>query len=283
MKKARMSLRIFLFLLTIALALTASLYLQQPGSVHAKETAPNGPITGWQYLALGDSLAFGYQPNNDFTHGYADLLAQRLQNEGLSEYVNMACPGETSTTMNGQCPRPKLRKYPYQGSQLQAAVDYIKQHHNKFSVVTLTIGANDVLPFINPQTCQIDDSSFNSALATLDANLKDVILARLTEAMKVNGLKSGFILVTNYYNPFQNICPKSLPYIETLNQHLANDVQGVGFTVDVFSAFGGEETPNQHICTYTWMCSEYHDIHPTDEGYKVIADAIDPVSLAARK
>src|SRR5579859_2131845 len=35
--------------------------------------------TPQQYLALGDSLAFGFQPNGDFTHGYAVDLFQTLQ------------------------------------------------------------------------------------------------------------------------------------------------------------------------------------------------------------
>lgn len=34
------------------------------------------------YLALGDSLGFGFQPNGDFTHGYADDFFQDLQSQG---------------------------------------------------------------------------------------------------------------------------------------------------------------------------------------------------------
>jgi lysophospholipase L1-like esterase len=272
MKRTWIFPRIFLALLALVITLTSELCLQPSGSVRAQVQHRN--IAPKQYLALGDSLAFGYQPNKDFIHGYTDLLAQRLQKEGVFTYANMACPGETSTTFTEECPQSNLRKYPYQGSQLQAAVHYIKQYPDQVSLVTLTIGANDVLRFISPTTCQVDEAGFKSALTVLDANLKEIILPRLEEALKVKGKMTDHLLVTNYYNPFQNLCSNTLQYIKTLNTHLANDVEGVGKIVDVFSAFGGATTPNQHLCTYTWICSQYQDIHPTDEGYKVIADAI---------
>ncbi|HYL44037.1 MAG TPA: hypothetical protein VEU97_11675 [Ktedonobacteraceae bacterium] len=37
-----------------------------------------GGTAGKLYLALGDSLAFGYQPNRDFRYGYVDDLMQDL-------------------------------------------------------------------------------------------------------------------------------------------------------------------------------------------------------------
>src|SRR5215472_9133850 len=57
------------------------------------------------YLALGDSLAFGYQPNFDFSHGYADYFFSNLKTHGTTTLANMGCPGETSSTfINGKCP-----------------------------------------------------------------------------------------------------------------------------------------------------------------------------------
>jgi len=57
------------------------------------------------YLGLGDSLAFGYQPNSDFNHGYVDYFFRELQGDGVKTVTNMGCPGETSSTMiNGNCP-----------------------------------------------------------------------------------------------------------------------------------------------------------------------------------
>src|SRR6266702_4601141 len=95
------------------------------------------------YLALGDSLAFGVQPNGDFTHGYVDDLFKILQSEGTKDHLNLGCPGATSTTfiIGGICSYP-----PPFASQLAAAVAFLQANAGKVSPVTLDIGANDVLP-----------------------------------------------------------------------------------------------------------------------------------------
>src|SRR5262245_42430963 len=72
----------------------------------ATSAAPvNGSDANGTYLALGDSVAFGYVPPNAVpapkylvAHsfvGYPQFLAQRL-NERVS---NASCPGETSTSL----------------------------------------------------------------------------------------------------------------------------------------------------------------------------------------
>ena len=227
-----------------------------------------------RYLALGNSLAFGYQPDLDFNHGYVDDFMSNLSQHGVKYLANMGCPGETSSTfINGGCPYPFLRKYPYIGPQLAAAVAYLKQYRGNVSPVTLDIGANDLLPDINTSTCAIS-SSFNSDLATVDANVH-TILTKLQAAMTVNGHMTGDIVMMNYYDPYQNICPNTVPYIQKLNRHLAADVQGYGTIVNVFGAFGGPGVPNNNICSYTWMCSVFQDVHATTQGYSVIASAFE--------
>ncbi|GHO46367.1 SGNH/GDSL hydrolase family protein [Ktedonospora formicarum] len=228
---------------------------------------------GKHYLALGDSLAFGFQPDGDFIDGYADYFARAhaVTRQGIMSYANEGCPGETTSTLiNGECPHPEMRKYPYQGSQLAAALDYIN-NWGPVSVVTLSIGANDLLPKINPATCMIDEAGFTASLKTLDTNLTTVILPQLSRALKKS---HGKLLVTNAYNPFQNICPQSNAYIKVFNEHLSHDVRGYGKLVDVYSAFGGVRTPNSHLCNLTWMCASSPDIHPNDKGYKLIADLL---------
>jgi lysophospholipase L1-like esterase len=83
----------------------------------------------------------------------------------------------------------------------------------------------------------------------------------------------------NYYDPYQNQCssnPTVLQDLELFNQHLANDAASEGVPVaDVFTAFGGATTPNPNLCAETWMCSSYHDIHPTSSGYSSIASAFE--------
>jgi lysophospholipase L1-like esterase len=109
----------------------------------------------------------------------------------------------------------------------------------------------------------------------VDNNLTKVILPALKSALTVNGRVTGDLLVMNYYDPYQNRCPNTIPYIQMINQHLAADVNGYGNIVDVFSAFGGAASPNPNTCNYTWICSIFSDIHATDKGYSVIANAFE--------
>ncbi|HZU68058.1 MAG TPA: SGNH/GDSL hydrolase family protein [Ktedonobacteraceae bacterium] len=227
------------------------------------------------YLALGDSLAFGYQPDLNWDHGYVDDFFSNLKGYGVKDVANMGCPGETSNTfINGGCPYSYLRKFPYVGPQLSAAVTYLQLFAGQVSPVTLDIGANDLLPDINPNNCSVS-SSFNTDLQTLDKNLTQIILPQLKAALTVHGQVTGDLVMMNYYDPYQNICPQDVPLVQMINQHLANDVSGFGIIVDVFSAFGGPGVPNKHICSYTWMCSFFNDIHATTKGYKVIANTFE--------
>lgn len=227
------------------------------------------------YLALGDSLAYGYQPDLDFSDGYADDFYSNLKLHGTSSFANMGCPAETSSTfINGGCTFSLIRKYIYFSNQLDAAVDYLHYYAGQVSPVTLDIGANDILPDINKSTCAISPN-FQTHLQTVDNNLKKVILPALKSALTVNGRVTGDLLIMNYYDPYQNRCPKTIPYIQMVNQHLAADVVGYGNIVDVFSAFGGAASPNPNTCNYTWICSIFSDIHATDKGYSVIANAFE--------
>jgi lysophospholipase L1-like esterase len=261
-----------------SLALTCLLFLFiEPAAfahVHGRFPSLVGPKQ--YYLALGNSLAFGYQPDWDFAHGYANTFFQDLKSRGVQTYINLACPGETSSTMiHGGCPYPLLRKYPYVGTQLDTAVNYLNAHHGRVSPVTLDIGANDLLPAIDPATCSVNNDKFNTSLELFDSNLTQVILPRLHAALLGDSGVTGDLVMNNYYDPFQNSCPQTVEYIQRLNQHLANDVQGYGIIVDTFSAFGGSATPNSNICSYTWMCSIFKDIHATNQGYSVIASTFE--------
>ncbi len=228
------------------------------------------------YLALGDSLAFGYQPDFDFFQGYVDSFYSDLRRHGVEHLANLGCFAETSSTfINGSCPVWFLKKSWYSGSQLKNALNFLHNHSGQVSPVTLDIGANDLQGDIKTSTCSVN-SRFDSDLARLDKNLTGIILPQLKAALTVNGKLTGDILLMNYYDPYQNICPQQVPYIQKFNEHLANDVKGFGVIVDVFAAFGGSGTPNPNICNDTWMCSKmFHDFHATTKGYSVSASAFE--------
>ncbi|HEY7417890.1 MAG TPA: SGNH/GDSL hydrolase family protein [Ktedonobacteraceae bacterium] len=260
----------------IALVLSLLFFLTPVIRAWAAQPTLIGPKS--TYLAVGDSLAFGYQPLLGFSGGYTDDFYKNLKSHGTKNFDNLSCPGEDTTTMiNGQCPAPFLRKYPYIGSQLGAAVDYLHDHAGQVSPVTLDIGANDIVGDMDYSTCVIS-SQATADLKTMDYNLTHTILPKLTAAMTVNGQMTGDLLIMNYYDPYQNHCPNTVAFVQELNQHLAADASGYGTMVDVFDAFGGATVPNPNLCNYTWMCSVYPSdlgIHATDTGYQVIAKAFE--------
>jgi lysophospholipase L1-like esterase len=243
-------------------------------SLLGASTGQASPLHGPKryYLALGDSLAFGYQPNGDFSHGYVPDLFRFLQGQGSRTMRDLGCPGETSTTfIVGGCPLSF-----FGSSQLAQAKAYLRAHRPNVSPVTLDIGANDVLGDIDSTTCAANERRFAHQLARLDANLTKRILPQLRAAMTVGGVVSGDILVMDLYDPLQNACPGSVASTELLNAHLAADVAGSATLVDVFGPFGGAATPNPSLCGYTWICAPPPfgpDIHATTAGYAVIADA----------
>src|SRR5215831_21124704 len=73
--------------------------------------AVSGAFTQHYYVAIGDSLSFGYQPDLNFSHGLADDLFADLRRAEVTAkerntnvLENYACAGETSTSMiNGGC------------------------------------------------------------------------------------------------------------------------------------------------------------------------------------
>jgi lysophospholipase L1-like esterase len=252
-----------------------------PGAATARAaTGVVGPKA--YYLTLGDSLAFGYQPNLDWTHGYAAAFYADLRTRGTSHAANLACLDETTATfINSGCPYAYLRKTLYAGSQLKAALSVIAAHPNQVSPVTLDIGANDLLPLLNTSTCAVSSNSA-ATLATFNANFT-AILSQLSAALK----GTGDLLVMNYYNPYQNQCasnPQVASLFATFDGDIANDVAACayggglpcnGHLADVAAAFGGDTTPNPNLCADTWICSPYHDIHATTPGYGVIASAFE--------
>ncbi len=260
------ALRARLVMIFSLVALIAAVSLAFSPPAHAQSFV--GPKK--YFLALGNSLAFGFQPNLNWDDGYNDVFFHDLKSHGAQQLINMACPGETSSTfINGGCPYAILKKYIYFTPQLQAGVNFIKRHPGQVSPVTLDIGANDMLPDINSSNCTIS-SSASTHLANVKSNLT-TILSQLKSAL--NG--TGDLLIMNYYDPYQNKCPNSVDAVQQLNATIASVAASYGVTVvDVFAAFGGAAVPNPNTCSYTWICNIlFHDIHATNSGYSVIADA----------
>src|SRR5579884_4404207 len=174
----------------------------------------NGSDKNGTYLALGDSVAFGYVPPNAVPApnyldqhsfvGYPELLAQQLD-ERVS---NASCPGETSTSMlvagavsNGCENAPGSTVgyrtlYPlhvqYQGTQMAYALQYLTAHKHT-RLVTIDIGANDA--FLCQETTLDDCASELPAVAAEIATNLTTIFRELRAAGY-----TGPIVALTYYS-----------------------------------------------------------------------------------
>ncbi|MGH9125702.1 MAG: SGNH/GDSL hydrolase family protein [Acidimicrobiales bacterium] len=252
----------------------------------AAAAAPSAPR--W-YLALGDSLSQGVQPNTagqsvETRQGYADDLWGRLHASSPSlRLAKLGCPGETTTTIlkGGVCPYAG-------GSQLAAALSFLESH--PVALITIDIGANDIDGCVS--AAGIDEACYQAGVAAVSSNLP-LLLQSLRQASP-----SVPIYAMNYYDPFVAAALKGGKYVAlamqsqqlavAFNQLETVDYRAAGAVVaDVYGTFSPIPTlpglpilsllPNPALmCVYSWMCAPAPvgpNIHATPLGYQLIAQA----------
>jgi lysophospholipase L1-like esterase len=278
-------------------ALTALLllFLLAPAARASRSlpTPPRPSHPQLSYLALGDSLAFGYSqakfnslfPEEDpaaYDTGYVDDFGKvlRLFHPGL-EIVNDGCPGETTNSfINGPCPYVAAGfplHHPYSGgpssSQLSDALAYLGSHPASVNPITIDIGANDALGLIEG-TCKLEPACIEAGapaeFAHIGANL-GLILGKLRAAAP-----RAEIIVLGLYNPFGSKITGGNELTAALNRVIAGAAASVGARfadpLPIFNPPGALEQPT--ICLLTNMCTPLVDIHPTDLGYAALAGLV---------
>jgi lysophospholipase L1-like esterase len=280
-----------------ALALAGVLAVAAAGCTAAPRSAPGHhkpPVS--YYLALGDSLAVGVQPDAAGTSvetrsGYPDQLYATLRRShpGL-RLVKLGCPGETTTTMinGGLCTYSG-------GPQLAAAASFLRAHRARVSLVTIDIGANDADGCISQLSFSRITGCIRKSLPQAATNLT-TIMKRLRQADP-----HGRIIAMSYYLPslaqWRNgpaghaVARVSVLAMEGYNTLLTRVYQGFGVRVaDVFGAFHSADFGQQvtvpgfgtlprnvaAICQWTWECAappRGPNVHANPAGYQVIAHA----------
>lgn len=267
--------------LAVVLALSACTFGSPAPPTSPSRRQSAYPFVGVKpyYLALGDSLAFGFQPDGNFSDGYSAQWYANLQQHGSQHLTNYGCSGETTHTfIHGGCPQPAFRHIQYTRSQLAMALAFLRQHAGQVSPVSLDIGADDLLPDFQFSLCSVK-ANFQHALAQVDGDLTRTILPQLIQALTdQQGRRTGDLVLMNYYNPFANHCKNSATFTDLVNQHLAHDAAQFHLPLaNVYQSFGGGKTPNAQLCVRTWVCGATNgirraaDIHPTTLGYHLIA------------
>ena len=222
------------------------------------------------YLALGDSVAFGYEktqpliPSNG-DRGYVKPLANALGAlTGVRPTVlNLALVSETSTSFADTSNIGSLlnSNYPVSGrmSQQAFAGAKISSLGGQIGTVSFAIGANDYL------NLSATDQSDPAILAQAFANIQTRYTSVLSTVRA--GLPSATLILPGYYNPY---APGTAPHdraasaLTTLNALVQGyAAQFNGRYVDFYTPIEG----NQATLLGTG------DIHPNDEGYAVLGRA----------
>jgi lysophospholipase L1-like esterase len=190
-----------------ALSATAGAAIWKRTTVNLKT-----PVTGGsRYLALGDSVTFGYQEprvvpapnyhNPSSFLGYPEQLGAELH----LRVTNAACPGETSASLinasarsNG-CENAYRKHFPlhvrYKGAQLAYGVSFLRSNPG-VRLVSLMIGADDLL------LCQATTKDGCASRAEQSAVFAKVArnVRRILSAVRTQARYRGQLAIVNYYS-----------------------------------------------------------------------------------
>jgi len=248
------------------------------------------------YLALGDSLSVGVQPdaanvNHPTAFGYSDQLYQALKATTPNlELKKLGCAVTETTTDMLKGPSDCRSQYRLR-VQLADAVAFLLTHRGSVKLVTIDIGAND-LEICGSIETGIDPVCVQDAFSDVGANLP-----RILKALRLAAGPNVPIVGMNYYNPFlaawlagaTELSEQSNQLVAAFNGLLGSIYQVFHMPVaDVATAFDTANfelvpAPSSafppmvpqnvlNVCALTYMCA-LGNIHATTDGYGVITQA----------
>jgi lysophospholipase L1-like esterase len=287
-----------------ACGLAAAVGLGLSGTAHAAATATTPtaassarPVTaGADYLALGDSVSFGYReaanlPKPDYPDaasfvGYPEDLATAL---GL-HVANAACPGETSSSFvtsnvasngceNSPGGGPGYRQaYPlhvtYAATQLSYALKYLRNHPGT-RLVSLMIGANDGF-LCEETTADHCASELPAVLKQVQANVRTILTGLRDQA----GYRGQIVIVDYYSLDYSSATANASSTYLNAAVNAAARPYGVeianGFTA--FETAAAQDGGNS--CTaglLTTLTTGGCGVHPSVAGQALLALAVEKV------
>jgi len=232
------------------------------------------------YLALGDSIAYGFDPGkrprpSPADTGFVDPFAARLRKLSPKiAVVNYGCPGESSVTFaKGGCPFPreggKLHD-PYRGAQLKAALAFLKAHKRQVSPITLTLWGNDLAPL------SAKGKGAPKAIASFASRLDSILKQLRSAAPKAE------IIVTGAWNLEVDQVKKTQPLYRSLDAAIAQTAAASRARVANMYAVFNPPRNVRRVCALSYICAE-GDPHPNGAGYRAMAEAFFAASGYARR
>ena len=263
------------------------------------------------YVSLGDSYASGYQATGagvgeNTRNGFAYQLVGKARKRGHRlKLVNFGCGGETTTSIlerKTPCGRGSSPGGPkYDGrTQVAAAERFLRRNRGKVSLITVSIGGNDVTACAraaDPVAC------VGTAVTGIKEN-GGALVKRLRKAagrkVRIVGITYPDVILGEWVGaqPNRDLAGLSVVAFRSLiNPALKKVYESVrGRFVDVTKAtgaygsleqmttlapYGEVPVPVAEVCRLTYYCA-FRDIHANAQGYGIIAGLI-AKTLSRRK
>jgi lysophospholipase L1-like esterase len=261
------------------------------GSVAGPAHAASTPTK--YYLALGDSVAFGYAPpqvtppqwyqNAHNFKGYPEYLAPWF---GLRD-VNASCPGETSSSLIDETAQSNgcensigsdlgyRDAYPlhvsYAGNQLDYAKAFLGKHVAATKLITINVGANDLFVCQATTSDQCTGADFPATLNTIGQNL-----ATILHAIRAAGYHNKLVVLAYYSISYTD--PIQVAGTQLLNQTLSSVAQQYhGIVANGYAAFKSASGPAGDPCAAGLLIplpGGGCNIHPSALGHIILANTI---------
>jgi lysophospholipase L1-like esterase len=260
-----------------------------PSEFGSEVEADTQALEKGRLLALGDSIAFGYNPFGDFTKdknfkGYPEAL------ESEFSVKNSACPGETSASFlsnaapdNGcrayRAAYPLHVNYGDNATQMDYALDRVtsEEAEDVPTQITLNISGNDI--FLVQAQCAMDPQG---PAACFTAHVPALIGSIATNVATILGTLRGAgytgpITYMNLYATDYSV-PSTVAFLNALNG--AASAQARAFGAKIANAFGAFQTAagTQSPCAAGLLIPKPTgggcDVHPSAAGTQVLAQSV---------
>lgn len=216
-----------------------------------------------RYVALGDSIAFGYGLTDPERDSYVGQVQQYLEQNYDSVFAaNLGTNGQESGELLDILTNPKNEKY----KKYQATLKYA-------DVVTISIGSNDLLHLVRldrdvKEYIEQGDAMFSDACQEFQSNFPKIIKA-------IHQISpSARIYANNIYNPchslkqYESLYDLAERYIDMLNKTFTEEK---GFIlVNIKEEF---DRSDEDLLNVTLNGREI-DPHPSKVGHKKIGDIV---------
>jgi len=252
---------------------------------------------GSPYLALGDSVAFGYITQDGYAYvnpgnflGYPEWLGVGLR----MKVHNSACPGETTGSfLSATAPDFGCRAFKsgaplhvaYSGTQLDDAVGFLLGHRDT-RLVTIALGANDL--FLLQYSCGGDPQCIQAGLQGVLTNAS-LNMGTILGKLRATGYNGPIVLVGYYSLDYTN--PQDNLFSQSLNAAMASAGAAYGaIMADSFTEFqkaastasAGGQTCKAGLLNVDPQNVGLCDVHPSQTGQRLLADGVADALRAGR-